>query len=458
MGGHRGIAGRLRCALGLYAALLRTWPTAGVLGHARRRDAVLGFSGILDRRPCLLAFPPQTPGTGHPPAERKQRAWHQDHKCKRHGDDQPRASSGERNRDKRDDEHDGDGSPHGGRLPGWRPDKRRSVRGSSSPLLGSGRLMRVVVVGASGNVGTSVLRELTDEPAVESIVGLCRRVPKIGFPKVEWRAADVATSQLAPHFRGADAVVHLAWLIQPGRDRNLTRRVNVLGSERVFRAVSEAAVPTLVYASSVGAYGHGPKDRRVDESWPTTGTESSFYARDKATVERLLDRFEREHPGVRTVRLRPGLIFSREAASEIRRLFAGPLLPGSLVRRRLIPIVPKVERLVFQAVHSRDVARAYRLAITGDAAGAFNIAADPVIDGARLAELFSARQVRLSPRLVRAAASGRLPAAPPALRARLARHGARGAADGHEPRARAARLGAAPERGRRTQRAPRRAP
>ena len=150
---------------------------------------------------------------------------------------------------------------------------------------------------------------------------------------------------------------------------------------------------TLVYASSVGAYGHGPKDRRVDESWPTTGTESSFYARDKAAVERLLDRFEREHPGVRAVRLRPGLIFSRESASEIRRLFAGPLLPGSLVRPGLIPIVPKVERLVFQAVHSRDVARAYRLAITGDAAGAFNIAADPVIDSARLAELFSARQV-----------------------------------------------------------------
>jgi UDP-glucose 4-epimerase len=264
--------------------------------------------------------------------------------------------------------------------------------------------MRVVVVGASGNVGTSVLRELADAPAVDSIVGICRRVPEIGFPKVEWRAADVATSQLAAHFRGADAVIHLAWLIQPGRDRTLTRRVNVLGSERVFRAVAEASVSTLVYASSVGAYGRGPKDQPVGESWPTTGTESSFYARDKAAVERLLDRFESEQPGVRTVRLRPALIFSREAASEIRRLFAGPLLPGSLLRPGLIPVVPKVERLVFQAVHSRDVARAYRLAITGDAAGAFNIAADPVIDSARLAELFSARQLRLSPRLVRAAA------------------------------------------------------
>ena len=70
----------------------------------------------------------------------------------------------------------------------------------------------------------------------------------------------------------------------------------------------------------------------MDESWPTTGIQTSFYSRHKAEVERLLDRFEGEHPGVRVVRLRPGLIFKREAASGIRRLFAGPLLPGSLLR------------------------------------------------------------------------------------------------------------------------------
>ena len=47
-------------------------------------------------------------------------------------------------------------------------------------------------------------------------------------------------------------------------------------------------MPALVYASSVGAYAPGPKDRRVPETWPTTGVESSFYSRDKAAVERLL--------------------------------------------------------------------------------------------------------------------------------------------------------------------------
>ena len=266
--------------------------------------------------------------------------------------------------------------------------------------------MRVVIVGASGNVGTSVLRSLAEEPAVESVLGIARRKPRQSFPKTEWREADVARSPLRPLFQGADAVVHLAWLIQPGRDKQQLHRVNVEGSARVFRAVASAGVPALVYASSIGAYAPGPKDRAVDESWPTTGIPSSFYARHKAEVERLLDRFEGEHPETRVVRLRPGLIFKREAASGIRRLFAGPLLPSFLVQRRLIPVVPAHERLVFQAVHSHDAGDAYRLAIVNeDARGAFNIAADPVLDPGELARALGARAVPVPRALLRRGAA-----------------------------------------------------
>jgi UDP-glucose 4-epimerase len=195
--------------------------------------------------------------------------------------------------------------------------------------------VRVVVVGASGNVGTSVLRSLADEPAVDSVLGIARRVPKQAFPKTEWRQADIARSPLRPLFQGADAVVQLAWLIQPGRDKRQLHAVNVEGSARVFRAAAAAGVPALVYASSIGAYAPGPKDRAVDESWPTTGIETSFYARHKAEVERLLDRFEAEHVDTRVVRMRPGLIFKREAASGIRRLFAGPVMDTTRARTEL---------------------------------------------------------------------------------------------------------------------------
>jgi UDP-glucose 4-epimerase len=255
--------------------------------------------------------------------------------------------------------------------------------------------MRIVVVGASGNVGTSTLAALANDPQVESIVGVSRRRPAREFPKTDWVAADIVRSPLAEVFAGADAVIHLAWLIQPSRDLETLRSVNVDGSRRVFDAVRDARVPAVVYASSVGAYSPGPKDRRVDESWPTDGIDSSFYASHKAEVERMLDAFERENPDTRVVRLRPGLIFKRDAASEIRRLFAGPLLPTALLRPRLIPFVPRVPRLVFQAVHSLDVGEAYRLAATRDVHGAFNIAADPVLDADELGRLLDARPVPL---------------------------------------------------------------
>jgi UDP-glucose 4-epimerase len=265
--------------------------------------------------------------------------------------------------------------------------------------------MRVIVTGASGNVGTSVLAALGAEPKVTEIVGLARRVPEVSPPKVEWVGADVVEDDLVPVFAGADAVVHLAWAIQPSRDESVTERINVEGSRRVFDAVARAGVGTLVYASSVGAYSPGPKGRRqVDEDWPVEGIPTSFYSRHNAATETLLDAFERREPEVRVVRLRPGLIFKAEAASEIRRLFAGPFLPGFLIQKRLIAVVPDVPRLRFQAVHSRDVGEAYRLAVVKDVSGAFNIAAEPEIGVDELRELFGARRLPLPAGALRAAA------------------------------------------------------
>ena len=265
--------------------------------------------------------------------------------------------------------------------------------------------MRVVVVGATGNVGTSVLEALVDEPGVDSVLGLARRLPKLELPKVEWARAHVARDDLVPHFRGADCVVHLAWKIQPSRDGAALRATNVHGSMRVFLAAAEARVPALVYASSVGAYSPGPKDRRVAEDWPTGGIQSSFYSRHKAEVERILDRFEAEQPKTRVVRLRPGLIFKREAATGVRRLFAGPFLPSPLLHPRLLPLVPDLPRLRFQAVHSKDVGDAYRLAVVGDARGAFNVAAEPELDPPELARILDARRVRVPESVARAATS-----------------------------------------------------
>jgi UDP-glucose 4-epimerase len=265
--------------------------------------------------------------------------------------------------------------------------------------------MKVAVVGATGNAGSALLRALEREERVREVVGIARRRPSAELPKVVWRTADIARDDLAPVLEGADVVVHLAWLIQPSRDERVLRAVNVEGSRRVFAAAARAGAGTIVYASSVGAYSPGPKDRAVDESWPTGGIATSFYSRHKAEVERILDDFEADHQHLRIVRLRPGLIFQRDAASEIRRYFAGPFLPGFLVRRGLVPVVPKVDRLRFQAVHADDVADAYRRVISErDVRGAFNVAAEPVLDPGELGRLLRARPVPVPAKALRAAA------------------------------------------------------
>lgn len=264
--------------------------------------------------------------------------------------------------------------------------------------------MRVVVTGATGNVGTSLMRALSHEPAVTSLVGIARRRPELQLPKAEWVAADVSRDSLEAPLAGADVVVHLAWLIQPSHRLDAVEATNVAGTQRVLDAAAAAGAGAFVYASSVGAYSPGPKDRRVDETWPTGGVATSFYSRHKAATERMLDRFEADHPATRVVRLRPGLIFKREAASGIRRLFFGHLVPPQLLRPSWIPVVPRTDRLVFQAVHTDDVAEAYRLVIVGDARGAFNIAADPVLDPDELGRILGARPVPVPAPALRLAA------------------------------------------------------
>lgn len=265
--------------------------------------------------------------------------------------------------------------------------------------------MRVVVVGATGNVGTSVLRSLSTESRVESVLGLSRRLPDLSIPKVEWATADVVKDDLVSHLRGADAVVCLAWIIQPSRDLNKQWMTNVEGTTRVANATAEAGVPAFHYASSVGAYSPGPKDRAVDESWPTGGIPTSYYGRHKAEVERRLDRFEQESPEVRVTRMRPGLVFKREAAEGVRRLFAGPLFPNLLANPSLINLVPDIEDLRSQVVHSYDVGEAFRLAILNEEArGAYNLATEPVLDAKEIGRILNARPVPVPSRLARSAA------------------------------------------------------
>lgn len=269
--------------------------------------------------------------------------------------------------------------------------------------------MRVAVVGATGNCGTAVLSELARRSEVTSVLGIARRMPDQAsepYQGADWLSIDIQAEDAQPALREAfsdiDAVIHLAWLLQPNSDRELLRRVNVGGTRKVLESAAQAGVERIAVASSVGAYSPVEDDEPRDESWPTGGIEGSHYSMDKAAQERVMDEVESAYPAVALSRMRPGLIFQRSAGSEIQRYFAGPWAPAHLLHRRWLPLVPLPGGTRIQALHTRDVAVAYVEAILRGARGAFNLCAPDLLDAGAISQAVGrGRSVSVPLKLVR---------------------------------------------------------
>ncbi|WP_154793981.1 NAD-dependent epimerase/dehydratase family protein [Occultella kanbiaonis] len=270
--------------------------------------------------------------------------------------------------------------------------------------------MKVVVVGASGNVGTAVLRALATADAVTSVVGISRRPPEPSqepYDRADWHSVDLAARSgvveaLAEAFHGADAVIHLVWAIQPNTDRDYLRRVNVGGTERVARAAVRADVTHLVVASSVAVYSPVEGDVSRDEDAPRGGIPSSHDSVDKAAQERVLDEIEAAAPDLTVTRMRTALIFQGDAGAQIVRYFLGPYVPTSLLRAGTLPALPLPKGLRLQVLHADDAGRAYATVVARRAGGAFNVAAAGTLWPADLARILDhGRYLEIPPEVIR---------------------------------------------------------
>jgi UDP-glucose 4-epimerase len=270
--------------------------------------------------------------------------------------------------------------------------------------------MRIVITGATGNIGSALLRRLTSTPD-HDLVGLARRLPEEGFGgrDVRWVSVDLTKDACVPAlreaFEDADAVVHLAWGFQPSHDLDYLEELGVGGTRRVLEAVAAARVPHLVHMSSVGAYSPKRDDGRVDETWPTDGVPTSPYSRHKAAAERLLDAHEAgddRHDTILT-RIRPGIVGQRSAGSALLRYGVPGLVPARALG--LAPVLPMDRRLVIPMVHADDVADAIARVLDRRAGGAFNLAAEPPVTTATIAQALGARPVHVPAPVVRAVMS-----------------------------------------------------
>ncbi|GAB3040084.1 NAD-dependent epimerase [Nocardioides flavus (ex Wang et al. 2016)] len=266
--------------------------------------------------------------------------------------------------------------------------------------------MRIVITGASGNVGSAVLRRLGG-PGHHELVGIARRPPADGtFPGVQWVRADLSRDddgRLGRAFAGADSVVHLAWGFQPSHREPYLRALGVGGTARVVDACVASGVRHLVHMSSVGAYSPRHDDAPVDETWPTEGVRSSMYSRHKSAAERLLDDLEQAEPQVVVSRMRPGIVGQRGAASGLLRYGLPALVPSVALRH--VPLLPLDRGLSVPMVHADDVAEAVALVLESRTPGPFNLAAAPPVSAEHVAEALGARLVHVPSASLRAVVS-----------------------------------------------------
>jgi len=278
--------------------------------------------------------------------------------------------------------------------------------------------VRIAITGASGNVGTAVLRALVEEPVVTSLVGIASRVPRtdgsstVAFPhdRADWVRIDLgddsaeSRDRLHAALNHADVVVHLAWATAPSHDADRLDAVNVDGTRRVLDAAAAGGAQHVVVASSAGVYAPAPDPLPRDEQWARTGIPGSLHSIQKLAVERELDRFERSHAGITVTRVRTPLVLHPDAATELGHDYLGRLLPPRLLRRDRPPVLPWVHGMRLQAVHADDLAAAYRAIVQGRHPGVFNVAAAQVLDGRAVAAATGASSLReVSPGVARGA-------------------------------------------------------
>jgi UDP-glucose 4-epimerase len=195
---------------------------------------------------------------------------------------------------------------------------------------------RILITGAGGYVGRIVGERLA--PAHKVVGTDLRARTDLGFEIVAMDVRDPRMAELLGDLQ-ITHVVHLAAVLEGGKDRDLDYDIDVRGTQNVVDCALRAGVRHLTVASSGAAYGyHADNPEWIGEEHPLRATDAFAYAQHKRVVEELLARY-------------------RQTAPQLAQL-----------------VLRSASRFVF--VWDEDVAGAILHGVAGDHAGVFNLAGD----------------------------------------------------------------------------------
>jgi UDP-glucose 4-epimerase len=255
--------------------------------------------------------------------------------------------------------------------------------------------MRYVITGGSGYIGSRLVERLSELEDTERIVICDVRPPRSFRPKAEYQELDVRDSARAREIlerERPDALVHLAFILNPMRDENTMYDIDVNGTLHVLEAASTAGVQQVLVTSSTTAYGaFADNPVPLTEEHPVRGVADFEYARDKTESDRLCQLWALRHPERTMTIVRPCIVFGPNVDNYISRSWTdAPFLPD--VGGMDTPL---------QFVHEDDVVDALVGLLTGAHGGAFNVTGDGTLTWRETAELAGLKVRRMPVRMAR---------------------------------------------------------
>jgi len=224
----------------------------------------------------------------------------------------------------------------------------------------------IFITGMSGYLGSCLCRELDRTNWCERFFGIDIKFPLEKYDKGTFKKVDINDKSILDWVKEIkpDAIVHLAFIVNPIYDENIQSNVNISGTKNVLNIAKEAKINQILVASSGTAYGAWPDNPvSLKETDPIRKHKSFKYAHDKADQEDLCKIFSKECSDINLSIIRPCVVYGSRVDNYLSGLLT---MPVSVALKNYNPPV--------QFVHEDDVIRSILTIIENNATGPFNIA------------------------------------------------------------------------------------